>query len=96
MEGGTDLDLQVLEAPTSAAAAEASGSMGGAGERSQADSSAANTSANAESAADPTRGEVDQTKHSKVSQRRRSSSCGPRLPKSIINTKIIQQYPEPV
>uniref|UniRef100_A0A3Q3GWH4 Serrate RNA effector molecule homolog n=1 Tax=Labrus bergylta TaxID=56723 RepID=A0A3Q3GWH4_9LABR len=47
MEGGTDLDLQVLEVPTSTAASggEASSSSGGGGEKSQTESSGGNASA---------------------------------------------------
>lgn len=74
MEGGTDFDLQVLEAPTAPAGGEttssSSGGGGGGGERSQGDSSEANVSANTgpESTGgrtdDTTRGETGETKNS--------------------------------
>ncbi|XP_028998780.1 serrate RNA effector molecule homolog [Betta splendens] len=69
MEGGTDFDLQVLEAPTTASGCVASSS--GVSERRQGDSSAAIMSINtgpeltAGRTEDSTRGEMDHTKHSK-------------------------------
>lgn len=68
MEGGTDFDLQVLEAPVAPAGGEASGSGGPGGEKTQADPSGAQASANASSEATGSRteeaagGETSETK----------------------------------
>lgn len=57
MEGGTDLDLQVLEAPPTAVAAEAGG--GGAKDTSQTETDAGQASA--QSGSGPAPGQADQT-----------------------------------
>lgn len=91
MEGGTDFDLQVLEAPAAPVGGEASGSgssSSGGGEKTQGDSSGTNVSGSAASEStvsrmeDATRGETSETKESEkvrtiilVSEIPQSSPC---------------------